>query len=216
LFGRDARWISIDRADARKALKRSVKIMDAIREKIARRVIVFSTGYEVLSGQIHDTNKATITQRLESEGYLVRIGPTLEDDREHIVRSLKEAVDHGGYSLVITTGGVGAEEKDHTIEALLELDPEAATPYICKFEKGKGRHAKEGIRIGVGMVSDVIIVALPGPNDEVRSSLNVLVKGLSSNLDQQDLAEDIARNLRKKLREKMQHGRGEKIIKAEP
>ena len=100
---------------------------------------------------------------------------------------------------------MGAEAKDCTLEALLALDPGAVTPHICKYEKGTGRHAKDGVRIGVGRAFDSLIVALPGPNDEVRASLDVLVEGLRSNLDKHALAEEIARNLRALLREKMGH-----------
>ena len=48
------------------------------------------------------------------------------------------------------TGGVGAEDKDFSVEAILSLDPEAATPYLVRFTKGEGRHVKDGVRIGVG------------------------------------------------------------------
>ncbi len=208
-------WIALDEADAKKALKRSAKMMEAIRQKIDRRAIVFSTGYEVSSGQIKDTNKPSIAQRLESEGYSVSMGPTLKDNKEYIVGYLRKTIDNGGYGLVITTGGVGAEAKDHTIEALIALDPEAATSYICKFEKGTNRHVKDGVRIGVGKASETLIVALPGPNDEVISSLDILIKGLNSNLNKHDLSENIASNLRKKLREKMKHGHNWKSIMME-
>ena len=100
---------------------------------------------------------------------------------------------------------LGAEDKDHTVEAVLTLAPEAATPYICTFEKGNRRHAKDGVRIGVGQVEDALIVALPGPNDEVRMSMEVLVKALQSGPNKHVLAEQIAAGLRDKLREKMKH-----------
>ena len=168
--------------------------------------MVFSTGLEVSSGQIEDTNKPTIAQRLEAEGYSVTLGPTLKDDHTYIIGHMRQAIDGGDYGLVIITGGVGAEAKDHTIEAVLALDPEAATPYICKFKKGAGRHAKDGVRIGVGKASDTLVVALPGPNDEVKRSLDVLVKGLEAKTNKHDLAEQIAGHLREALRVKMMHG----------
>ena len=46
-------------------------------------------------------------------------------------------------------------------------------------------------------------MALPGPNDEVRSSMDVLLRELESHLDKHVLAEEIAVNLREELREKM-------------
>jgi molybdenum cofactor synthesis domain-containing protein len=198
-------WIAFDDGRAREALKRSEKMAEEIRRKISKKVIVFSTGFEVTSGQIRDTNTPTIVDRLEAEGYSVTQGPTLRDDEWHIAANLRQAVHGDGYGLVITTGGVGAEGKDRTIEAVLALDPEAATPYICRYQKGTGRHIKDGVRIAVGKACDTLIVALPGPNDEVRSSLDVLVQGLQSKLDKNMLSEKIAGNLRKGLREKMAH-----------
>ena len=198
-------WIAFDRDEAKEALGRSEKMVEEIRLNLSKRAIVFSTGHEVATGQIKDTNTPTIAETLEAEGYVVKRGPTLKDDRILIAGNLRQAVYDDGYGLIVTTGGVGAEDKDHTVEAVLTLDPEAATPYICTFEKGKGRHAKDGVRIGVGQVDDSLIVALPGPNDEVRMSMQVLVQALKSPPDKHVLAEDIAANLRHKLREKMKH-----------
>lgn len=100
--------------------------------------------------------------------------------------------------------GVGAEDKDRTIEAVLRLDPEAATPYICKYQKGTGRHHKEGVKIAVGMVSGSLVIALPGPNDEVNASLEVLTEGLKVGSNKLVLAESIAEALRKRLRDKIE------------
>lgn len=197
-------WVALDYGKAKPALKRSERIIDEIRRRLPKQAIVFSTGFEVASGQIEDTNTPAIGRRLEAEGYSVTPGPTLRDDKLLIAANLRQAVDDG-YGLVITTGGVGAEDKDHTIEAVLALDPEAATPYVCKYKKGTGRHYKDGVKIAVGQASQALVVALPGPNDEVKSSLDVLVSGLKSNLSASVLAEEIASNLRKGLQHKAKH-----------
>jgi len=199
-------WVALDYGKAKPALKRSERITEEIRRRLSKRAVVFSTGFEVASGQIEDTNTPAIGQRLEAEGYSVTPGPTLRDDELLIAANLRQAVDDG-YGLIITTGGVGAEDKDHTIEAVLALDPEAATPYICKYKKGTGRHYKDGVRIAVGQAAQALVVALPGPNDEVKSSLDVLVNGLKSNLSASVLAEQIASNLKKALRQKAKHRR---------
>jgi molybdenum cofactor synthesis domain-containing protein len=195
-------WIVINSSEARLALRRSEEMAKRILERVSKRAIVFSSGFEVASGQIKDTNSPVIAQRLQAEGYSVTSGPTISDDELLISANLRKAVDEG-YGLVIITGGVGAEDKDHTVEGVLTLDPEAATPYICKFQKGNGRHKKDGVRIAVGKVSETLIIALPGPNDEVKLSLDVLLKNLTSNVSKHTLAEDIADNLRKRLGEKM-------------
>ncbi len=198
-------WIALEEKDARAALLRSEKITEEIRWRISKRAIVFSTGLEVASGQVKDTNTPMIADKLEKEGYKVTCGPTLKDDAVFIAARLHQAAEFEGYGLIITTGGVGAEGKDHTVEAVIELDPDAAAPYICKFEKGTGRHVKDGVKIAVGSVSDARIVSLPGPNDEVSISLDVLTKGLKNNLPKNVLAGEIANRLREKLGGKKKH-----------
>jgi molybdenum cofactor synthesis domain-containing protein len=159
----------------------------------------------VSSGQIKDTNKPTIAKRFEAEGYSVSEGPALPDDESLIAAALREALESGGYGIIITTGGVGAEKKDQTVEAILSLDPEAATPYVSRYEQGTGRHHKDGVKIAVGKAEDTLIVALPGPNDEVRSSLEILIEGLRDRWSKELLAERLSENLRQKMREKIEH-----------
>ena len=198
-------WIAMDEAEGGTALNVSQKMAAEIGRKLSKRVVVFSTGAEVIAGQIVDTNHPTIKSALTAEGYSVTLGPALKDDRDYIAGMIRQAIDQDGYRLVITTGGVGAEAKDHSIEALKQVDPDAATPYICKFEKGHGRHLKDGIRIGVGKRDGSTIVVLPGPNDEVRVSLPIVVKCLEEREGTHTMAEKLARNLRDILRRKMQH-----------
>ena len=164
--------------------------------------MVFSSGTEVARGQIEDTNTPAIAQHLSGAGYKVTEGEILPDDRVFIAAKLREIAEYGGFGLIVTTGGVGAEDKDHTVEAIKDLDSEAATPYICHFRIGTGRHVKDGIKIAVGQYNDTLIVALPGPNDEVKASLNVLVKGLGAKQSKHLLAENLAANLREILRKK--------------
>ncbi|MGW8302919.1 MAG: molybdopterin-binding protein [Desulfobacterales bacterium] len=195
-------WIEMDQAPAIHALRRSEQMASEILQNISRRVMVFSTGSEVARGQIEDTNTPAIMQYLDACGYKITQGETLKDDRLYIAAKLREVAEYGGYGLIVTTGGVGAEDKDHTVEAIKDLDSEAATPYICHFKIGTGRHVKDGIKIAVGQHNDTLIVALPGPNDEVMASLSILVEGLKAGLDKHLLAENIAANLRQILRKK--------------
>ena len=198
-------WIAMDQGPALEALHRSEQMASEILRNISMRVIVFSTGAEVAQGQIEDTNTPTIAQRLSAVGYKVTQGETLKDDRLFIAAKLREVAEYGGYGLIVTTGGVGAEDKDHTVEAVKDLDQEAATPYICHFQVGTGRHVKDGIKIAVGSYNDTLIVALPGPNDEVMASMSILAEGLKDGLDKHLLAENIAGNLREILRMKTTH-----------
>ena len=200
-------WIAMDEQAATEALRKSEQMASEILKNISKRVIVFSTGAEVAENQIEDTNMPAIVECLTSEGYKVSWGQILQDDQTLISAKLMESANLG-YGLIITTGGVGAEEKDFTVEAVKNLDPDAATPYICHFEIGTGRHIKDGIRIAVGSYGDTLIIALPGPNDEVRASLGLLVEGLKAKQGKHVLAENLANNLRDILRAKMSHFHG--------
>ena len=198
-------WIAMEQEPAQQALRRSEQMAADILQNISRRVMVFSTGSEVARGQIEDTNTPTIARYLSEAGYEVTPGETLKDDRFFIAAKLRKAAEFGGFVLIMTTGGVGAEDKDHTVEAVLDLDSNAATPYICHFQVGTGRHVKDGVKIAVGYYNDTLIVALPGPNDEVKASLGILVEGLKEGLDKHLLAENLAGNLREILRKKITH-----------
>ena len=190
-------FIELDDDVARQVLNKTKEIVDDLLQKISRRCMVFSTGEEVRSGVVKDTNSPYIRDRLEKEGFRVDTGPVLPDDTDLIASAILNAVDNG-YGLIITTGGVGAEAKDRTIEALKKIDPDAATPYVMKFHRGTGRHEKDGVKIGVGSAGPSLIVALPGPNDEVRLCMETLIEGLKKGLDKYGLAEEIVRTLKSK------------------
>ncbi|MDK2986233.1 MAG: hypothetical protein PWQ96_1877 [Clostridia bacterium] len=196
--------IALDEAEAAKALENTRRIRAEINSMIKKRVIVFPTGFEVKRGMIKDTNTPLIRKELEKEGFRVSTGEVLDDDIELIAGKMRRAINEG-FGVIITTGGIGAEDKDKTVEGILKIDPEAATPYIVKFQKGTGRHKKDGVRIGVGQTGTTFIIALPGPNDEVKVSLDVLIKALKDGVSKQQLANKLAEVLRDKLRHKCKH-----------
>ncbi len=177
------------------------KMTESMASKIAKRAIVFPTGFELEEGLIEDTNSPFIKNELEKLGYSVEIGNIIKDNVYDITNHLEEALAKA-YGLIVTTGGVGAEDKDHTVEGVLSVDPSAQTPYIVKFKKGTGRHVKDGVKIAVGQVGPSLIVSLPGPNDEVKASINVLAQCLQQGADKKDIAEKIAQNLATLLAEK--------------
>ena len=194
--------IALGEAEVAPALEAGRDLGERLREAIARRVMVFPTGSEVQRGIIQDTNTDLIAGRLRQHGFRVAAGPPLPDDAETIGGAIRRAAEEG-YGLVITTGGLGAEDKDQTVEGILRVDPGAATPYLARFQRGTGRHVKDGVRIAVGELGEALIVALPGPNEEVRVGLDVLLDGLRRGLAKADLAEALAARLRETLREKM-------------
>jgi molybdenum cofactor synthesis domain-containing protein len=197
-------WVAADPAIAQEGLDDAAGMAGDLQERLGRLVTVFATGTEINNGQVKDTNSPAIRERLETNGYSVSLGGTLRDDEHFIAGRIRERAEEG-FSLIVTTGGVGAEVKDKTIEALLLLDPDAATPTIVKYELGVGRHVhKNTVRIGVAKVLDATVVALPGPTDEVLLGLGALLKGLAeSERNKVALAERIATVLRARLQEKV-------------
>jgi len=196
-------WIPTDPEVLNSALAQARSAAEGIAARIARRVCVLSTGAEVDRCEIEDTNRQTLSDAF-GDGYEVSFGGTVRDDRDLIAGRIRNAVE-AGYGVVITTGGVGAEDKDQTIEALVTVDPRAATPYLTFFPPGHQRHVKPGIRIGVGEFQGSVIISLPGPNEEVRLSAPVLLEHLRAGRRGADLAEPIAARLRAHLRSRMNH-----------
>lgn len=198
-------FIALDPAEAAGVLERTQALTGSLLANIARRAIVFSSGFEVRQGMIQDTNGPYIQETLARQGFQVTVGPVLEDDELAVARALEEAISRA-YGLVITTGGVGAESKDRTVEGLLRVDPGAATAWLVKYEQGQGRHEKEGVRIAVGQVGPTTLITLPGPHDEVQTALPVICRHLEQGAaDKYTLANQVAAALRAKLAAKTQH-----------
>lgn len=174
------------------------KINQQMQKAVRARAIIFPTGQEVIERNIEDTNTPFLTKVLTDLGCKVTKGRPLEDSLEHIIGALHEAVDMG-YGLVITTGGVGAEDKDHIVEAILALDSKASTPYIVHYTAGHGRHKKGGVRIAVGRLDWTTLVALPGPHDEVQIAAPILAQGILEKWDKTILADKLVQPLRAKL-----------------
>ncbi|TDS24885.1 molybdopterin-binding protein [Halanaerobium congolense] len=195
--------IALDEKETDQIISTSRKMAKQVQKNLAKKVKVFPTGFELSKNMIEDTNSPYIKRKLSKEGYNVKIGQILDDDINKISGQIRRTINEG-YGLIVTTGGVGAEDKDKTIEGISKVAQEIYSPYIVHFEEGKGRHKKDGVRIAVAKIGQTLIVALPGPNDEVKMGLEVLSKELKeSNIQLPKLAENIAKKLRKHLRGKM-------------
>lgn len=198
-------WIAGDDeslSQARIEMSLSKAFAEQIKQNIAKRAIVFPTGAEVEAGEIEDTNTPFIVGKLREAGFTVDTGEVLKDDLRSFSARLKKAAEMG-YGLCITTGGVGAENKDYSVEAIQLMDRNAATPYIAKFRSGHGRHSKDGIRIGVGQEGVTTYVALPGPHDEVQLCIDAVISGFTAGNSKEAIAASVAELLRSRLREKL-------------
>jgi len=191
--------IAADPEQREEILERAGRLAEQVKSTAARRGMVFATGREVQEGLIEDTNSPYLIELFEKNGYRMRFGGVLPDDLETITGRLRAAAAEG-YGLVVTTGGVGAEDKDFTVEGICRLDPLAETPSILHFHAGQGRHVKGGVRIAVGRAGLTTFVALPGPHDEVRLAAPVLLEGLKAGADKKHLAGALAGVLREKWR----------------
>ncbi len=196
--------INLDTQDVDQVINNMNLMTESIIKNISKRAMVFATGFEVEKGYIEDTNSPMIIEMLKDNGYKAEFGGILKDDIVSISNGIIDAID-SGYGLIITTGGVGAEDKDHTVEAISLIDTEAHTPYIVKYTKGQGRHVKDGVRIALGSLGQSYIVALPGPNDEVLIGMNALLNGLEKSLSKELLGDSIAKVLSEKLMTKKWH-----------
>jgi molybdenum cofactor synthesis domain-containing protein len=199
-------WIAGDNADmklSRDAVSLSKRLGEQLARNISGRVIVFPTGIEIEKGEIEDTNTPLIMEKLTEAGFAADKGEILKDDVNLLYAKLLQAAERG-YGVSITTGGVGAENKDYSVEAVMMIDSRACTPYIAKFKTGIGRHSKDGIRIAVGKAGLTTYIALPGPNDEVAVCIDTVVKGITENWSREVLAGELARLLRTRLKEKIE------------
>jgi molybdopterin biosynthesis enzyme MoaB len=184
-------------ADQTDELIRSAdRLADGLRRYVARRVAVVSTGAEVEDHRVEDTNFAVIDDLMSGAGYDVRhLGVVLDDDRAIAGRVMRCCVDEG-FGIVVTTGGVGAEDKDRTIEAIELLDPDLSTAVLATYQVGHGRHVKAHVRVAVATVGDALVVALPGPTREVERGISALIGGLESGHGPAVLVEEIAASIR--------------------
>ncbi len=79
---------------------------------------IITIGDEILIGQVIDTNSAFIAKELNKIGVSVYQITSIQDDKEHILKALKEAEDHA--DIVILTGGLGPTKDDITKKTIAE------------------------------------------------------------------------------------------------
>lgn len=162
---------------------------------VARSVVVLSTGGEVARGEIEDTNFAAVQAVLGPMGYRVDYAGVVDDDEALIAARIGHLLGEG-YGLLITTGGVGAEDKDKTIEAMQRLAPDLSTAILAQYTVGHGRHVKPHVRVACGRIGETLLVALPGPTREVLAALPELAAAVAAGHPPALIAEAVAAPIR--------------------
>lgn len=190
--------IGSTREQAKSMVENAERMDKQIREYASGRVAVVSTGSEMVNGEVKDTNFEAISEFLSEAGFEVFYGG-VAGDTEREIAGLIARLSGEGYGLIISTGGVGAEDKDHTIEAVEGLDPDLSIAILAQYKKGHGRHVKDAVRICVGTLGWSTIIALPGPTHEVKLALPVIVEQLQAGTTAATLVEAIAVPIRDTL-----------------
>lgn len=103
-------------------------------------VEILSTGDELLTGQIVDTNSVWLMDRLWDLGVMVRRKTLVGDDRQDLAAALAEAAVRA--EVVVMSGGLGPTEDDLTAECVaaamgvpLEVDEASLAAIRARFEK---------------------------------------------------------------------------------
>ena len=173
----------------------AAKLEANLQAYVSRLVVVLSTGGEVARGEIEDTNYDAVKSVLGKQKYFVEHAGVVEDDEALIAARIGHLMGEG-YGLIITTGGVGAEDKDKTIEAMQRVAPDLSTAVLAQYTVGHGRHVKPHVRVACGRVGETLLVALPGPTREVLAALPVLAQAMNQGLPPAMIAEAIAAPIR--------------------
>lgn len=197
-------YLCLDEEAAKDLIKKTSKIESEVINNISKRAIVFPSGFEVQQGMIEDTNTPFLISELEKDGFKVVKGEILPDDINVVETKFNDALNKG-YGIIISTGGVGAEDKDFNIEGLMRVIPSAYTPYIIRFTKGEGRHKKDGVRIGVGRNGLSTIINLPGPHEEVKTAYPVIKEYINNKLTLEEVSEKLALVLKRRWQKHNNH-----------
>lgn len=79
---------------------------------------IITIGDELLIGQVIDTNSAFISKQLNKIGVSVQQITSIQDDKEHILKTFKDAEERA--DIIIITGGLGPTKDDITKKTIAE------------------------------------------------------------------------------------------------
>lgn len=93
---------------------------------------IITIGDEILIGQIVDSNSAFIAKQLNKIGVSVYQITSVQDDKAHILKSLKEAEENA--DIIIITGGLGPTKDDITKNTLADYFNDTLVPDASVLE----------------------------------------------------------------------------------
>ncbi len=163
------------------------------------RIILLSTGEEVLRGEIVDTNAAYAAALLDDYGFVIGRHLICGDEQSDLVSTIRQALAEG--DVVVASGGLGPTGDDQTVDALaealnLQVGIDAALLEQLQkrfaerhypFTKNQVRQARlpqgaaalpnrVGTAVGIELHTDnKMIVWLPGPPVEFRAMFQTAV-----------------------------------------
>lgn len=167
-----------------------------------KKAYVLNIGDEVLMGHTINTDLSIVSKTLSNYGIIVDEQKTIRDDRDLIIKNVKEILK--SYDYLVTTGGIGPTEDDLSVEAVsaaLGLETsydKEAYENLERYFKERGREIPQNnkklalapngskvIRNDVGTAAGFLIekdnkkvLILPGPPREVKNILSNLFKGI--------------------------------------
>ena len=114
-------------------------IENIIEEKIMK-IEILTTGNELLTGKIIDTNTAYLSQELTKQGYSIFHHTTVADTLEDITKALQDAWKR--VDIILITGGLGPTLDDVTSEGVCQYFQCKAKFDEPSFESMKQRYLK--------------------------------------------------------------------------
>jgi len=136
-------------------------------------VLVISDG--VASGKKEDKAGAAIIERLGKLGVQVEGQAVVADEREDIVKQVKNWADQG-IDLILTTGGTGLSPRDRTPEAIAPiLDREVPGIMEAARHYGQQRVPLAMMSRGIaGMIGRTLVITLPGSTRGAQETMDAL------------------------------------------
>ena len=134
------------------------------------RAAILSTGDEITTGKVVDTNSNYIADKLIEAGLDVTSIVTVGDVPERIIWAWEQAMQHA--DVIISTGGIGPTADDLTTELVAKVAGLGPTPRFCTdyivTEYGAARMKGKDLR---GRAEALIEIAHPDFRPELEQSL---------------------------------------------